>query len=125
MIGTSQFAWYHSPEWWAIVVSVVLAIIAIAQPYVIPRIKAVFWPREIKIYHSLLPDLGFGVAGSAIGLSGARLQKRKRPHYRCEGTSYTAERRDTVYVRGPLRSKTISYASGHCYGRTMARVPTL
>jgi hypothetical protein len=63
---TSSQPWYQNPEWWGIIFSTALGLAALTQTLWGPRLKAVFWPRKICIHESLLPDIGFGVAGALI-----------------------------------------------------------
>jgi hypothetical protein len=48
---------------------------ALTQLYWAEPVRAFFRPKEIWIYNALLPDVNFGVAGSAIGLCGSLISK--------------------------------------------------
>ena len=63
--------WYSKPEWWAIAISVA----ALTQSYWLSHVKGLLWPRDVRIFEAILPDINFGVAGSAIGLCGALVSR--------------------------------------------------
>jgi hypothetical protein len=63
--------WYAKPEWWAIIISIA----ALTQSLWLPWLKSALWPHKVEIFEAILPDVNFGVAGSAIGLCGALVSR--------------------------------------------------